>query len=259
MDFLKFKNKYIITGELEVINALHIGSGKEEEEKDSPFISDDNGYYIPGSSFRGYLSTKLERILGNDFKLKEKNDGDILNIGDVKLIFGYTNLDKEDEDIRNRILKKLEVSEDNKEFNSMAGKIHISDMQIIKIQDAKDEIVAITRDGIKIDRETGATEDKGKFNYDVIPAKSKFELCIELENIEKYQLELIAIALKDICSDGDLFGGNLSRGIGKCKLNIKNIEFVDTTDGASLKDYIFKGKLKEFKENFFEIKLLDLA
>lgn len=257
MDFLKFKNKYIITGELEVLNALHIGSGKEEEEKDSPFISDDNGYYIPGSSFRGYLSTKLERILGNDFKLKEKNDGDILNIADVKLIFGYTNLDKEDEDIKNRVLKKLDCSENSEEFNSMAGRIHISDMPIIKI---KDDIVSITRDGIKIDRETGATEDKGKFNYDVIPAKSKFELCIELENIEKYQLELIALALKDICGDGDLFGGNLSRGIGKCKIDIKNIEFVDSADKTSLKDYIFEGKLKKLdKKDFFEIRSLDLA
>ena len=74
----------------------------------------------------------------------------------------------------------------------------------------------ITRDGIKIDRNTGATEKRGKFDYDVVPAGTEFELNIELENIENYQLDLIGLALNDILKDnGDLFGGKTSRGIGK--------------------------------------------
>mgnify|MGYP000340501102 CR=1 FL=1 len=97
MDFSTFKNKYILTGKIVVLNALHIGSGKEKDDRDAPFISlDDNkNFYIPGSTFRGYLSTKLERFLdsGNGFKIK--NNGEELNEADVKLIFGYTNLDKE--------------------------------------------------------------------------------------------------------------------------------------------------------------------
>mgnify|MGYP000181258943 CR=1 FL=1 len=71
----------------------------EENGFDAPFITIDGdsknkNFYIPGSSFRGYLSTKLERFLdsGNGFKIK--NNGEELNEADVKLIFGYTNLDK---------------------------------------------------------------------------------------------------------------------------------------------------------------------
>lgn len=38
MDFSTFHNKYIIEGELVILTALHIGSGKEEAEHDAPFI-----------------------------------------------------------------------------------------------------------------------------------------------------------------------------------------------------------------------------
>ena len=47
MDFSTFKNKYVITGELTVKTALHIGSGKEKDDRDAPFISldDDKNFY----------------------------------------------------------------------------------------------------------------------------------------------------------------------------------------------------------------------
>lgn len=263
MDFSTFKNKYILTGKIVVLNALHIGSGREKDDRDAPFISldDDKNFYIPGSTFRGYLSTKLERFLdsGNGFKIK--NNGEELNEADVKLIFGYTNLDKletkiNDEDneedrklkennkkIQDRIIKKLN-SKNLNEVKSLAGRIHISDMPVLK------NVKYITRDGIKIDRNTGATEKRGKFDYDVVPAGTEFDLNIELENIENYQLDLIGLALNDILKDnGDLFGGKTSRGIGKCRLKDLKMKYVTSDDKEKLKKYIFEGKFPyEIKE-----------
>ena len=263
MDFSTFKNKYILTGKIVVLNALHIGSGREKDDRDAPFISldDDKNFYIPGSTFRGYLSTKLERFLdsGNGFKIK--SNGEELNEADVKLIFGYTNLDKletkinnkdNEEDrklkennkkIQDRIIKKLN-SKNLKEVKSLAGRIHISDMPVLK------NVKYITRDGIKIDRNTGATEKRGKFDYDVVPAGTEFELNIELENIENYQLDLIGLALNDILKDnGDLFGGKTSRGIGKCRLKDLKMKYVTSDDKEKLKKYIFEGKFSyEIKE-----------
>ena len=134
----------------------------------------------------------------------------------------------------------------------MAGRIHISDMLIIS------DVDSIKRDGIKIDRETGATKDGAKFDYNVIPLGAKFDFNMELENIEEYQLDLIKLALKDIL-DEDLFGGKLSRGIGKCKLNIDKIEYVKDDNKKDIENYIFKNemKTKDVKE-FFEIKNLEL-
>ena len=175
MDFSIFKNKYRISGNLEVLTALHIGSGVEENGMDAPFITVDGNsknknFYIPGSSFRGYLSTKLERLLAkeNGFKFVDKETKEELNEADVKLIFGYTNLQKEDSSVKERVLKKLSYNSENKDdkeenYYSMAGRIHISDMLI------NTDVDSIKRDGIKIDRETGATETGAKFDYNFIP------------------------------------------------------------------------------------------
>ena len=263
MDFSTFKNKYILTGKIVVLNALHIGSGKETDDRDAPFISldDDKNFYIPGSTFRGYLSTKLERFLdsGNGFKIK--NNGEELNEADVKLIFGYTNLDKletkindkdNEEDrklkennrkIQDRIIKKLNAKNLD-EVKSLAGRIHVSDMPVLK------DVKYLTRDGIKIDRNTGATEKGAKFDYDVVPAGTEFDLNIELENMENYQLDLIGLALNDILKDnGDLFGGKTSRGIGKCRLKDLKMKYVTSDDKEKLKKYIFEGKFPyEIKE-----------
>jgi len=145
---------------------------------------------------------------------------------------------------------EYEKNEDKEEnYYSMAGRIHISDMLI------NTDVDSIKRDGIKIDRETGATETGAKFDYNVIPLGAYFKFEMELDNVEGYQLDLIKLALKDILEE-DLFGGKLSRGIGKCKLNIEKIEFVDKTN---IQDYLFKKsmKTKDVKE-FLEITNLEL-
>ena len=132
----------------------------------------------------------------------------------------------------------------------MAGRIHIADMKILS------EIKSIKRDGIQIDRETGATKKGAKFDYDVLPSGTKFEFVMELENLEKYQINLVALALQDIL-EGDLFGGKLSRGIGKCRLDIKEIKYVDK---SNLKEYLFGRKMGTLKkEDFLKINDIDLV
>lgn len=258
MDFSVFKNKYIIEGNLVVLNGLHIGARIEKNDSDSPFVEYGDGeYYIPGSSFRGYMSTKLERLLQkeNGFNFIDKATGEPLNMGDVKLIFGYTDLSNEkDKDIVKKIKKFMgatDEDEKNKAFDSMAGRIHIGDMPLLE------ETYSITRDGIRIDRETGTTVKGGKFDYDILPAGTKFKMYIEVENIEPYQLDLIFLALRDIW-EGDLFGGMLSRGIGKCKLENMRMKVIDN---SNMKEYFFFGenkiKFQDIKQ-FPEIKNIDL-
>lgn len=290
MDFSMFNNKYIIKGKLVVLTALHIGSGVEENGHDAPFITIEKKYsenkdgnpkgeyfYIPGSSFRGYLSTKLERLLAKENNYKFVTDKGELNEGDVKLIFGYTNLFRKEKvennkkekfieekrvirsvlneflekDIIDRVLKDEEernkeekkkdeaAFEEAKKYSSMSGRIHISDMKILSKFDK-----SIKRDGIKIDRNTGATERGGKFDYDILPPETEFEFIMELDNIEDYQLDLIKVALIDIL-EGDLFGGKISRGIGKCKLILEEVKFVDVKDKQNLKEYILNKKMQK--------------
>ena len=105
-----------------------------------------------------------------------------------------------------------------------------------------------------------------------MPPGTEFEFVMELDNIEDYQLDLIKLALIDIL-EGDLFGGKISRGIGKCKLILNEVEFIDAKDKQDLENYIFKKDMRkivskkddkevekneEFKK-FFEIKKLKLG
>ena len=61
--FLKLENRYVITGTLKPAAALHIGSGTVNAKTDAPFFSDHLGPLIPGSTLRGVLRSRLERIL----------------------------------------------------------------------------------------------------------------------------------------------------------------------------------------------------
>jgi len=264
MDFSIFENRYVLDGTLVVLTALHIGSGEEEDGKDAPFLKDAQGnFYIPGSSFRGYLRTKLERLLAkeNGFQLYTNNRK--LTEAEVYLIFGYTSLKKEkDKEIKEAIVSYFDIDESElenpkskkvNEIDSMSGKIHIADMKVMT------ETETITRDGVRIDRDTGSVAKGAKFDYDVVPAGTKFKLTIELENVENYQLQLLGLALRDITQpEGDLFGGKQSRGKGKCQLMLS--ESMKYIDKSNLKAYLFENKIGTVKvsEKVFLAQDLDL-
>lgn len=254
MDFQIFKNRYHIKGTLIVETALHIGSGKEESGADAPFIkTGDNGYYIPGSSIRGYFRTKLERFLNEQNSLGLKYRGENLNSADVMLLFGYTNLDRSPATVRDRVMNLLGESKiDN--IKSMAGRIHIGDMGIKTVSKE------IKRDGIKIDEDTGTVAQGAKFDYNVLPAGTEFEFEIIGENLEDYQLDLIKLMILDL-ENGDVFGGKTSRGIGKCKLALSSeIDLVRADNKDELKKYIFERKMAKAKtDKVLEIKNIQLA
>lgn len=254
MDYTKFINKYVFKGELVVENALHIGSGKDDGEYDAPFIkSGKNGYYIPGSSFRGYLRTKIERFVEGDFGITY--NGRKIDNMDIKLLFGYTDVkcddfrnikfekEKENEnliDCYKEIKNRLSIKDDkidHKVFKQMKGRIHIPDMLITT------SVREITRDGIKISRDTGTVENHAKFDYNVLPEDTKFSFEMVLDNIDGYLLDLITLGLNDILNS-DIIGGKVSRGVGKCKLKLTEEKSVTVEDKKALENYIFKGKLK---------------
>lgn len=236
MNFSKFKNRYIITGELTVENALHIGSGEVEGDKDAPFIrrglsENKDDFYIPGSSFRGYLRSKLDGLIGLGLK---KEDEELTDLH-IMALFGYTNLKKDKKENMQKILK----TKSHENLSSAMGRIHIADMPI----ETKEK--EVTRDGIKIDRNTGTTEDGAKFDYNVLSEGAKFKFTMTLENVEKYELDLLGIALQ-FMEEGDIFGGKTSRGIGKCKLKLTEAKYVDGDD--NIKNFLFTGKMQESKE-----------
>jgi CRISPR/Cas system CSM-associated protein Csm3 (group 7 of RAMP superfamily) len=229
VNFSEFKNRYIIEGIFTVENALHIGSGEVEGDKDAPFIKrgiTGNDYYIPGSSFRGYLRSKVEGLIGLGLEVEGKQLSDL----HIKALFGFTNLEEKDQNEMGKILDIKNI----KKIKSAMGRIHIADMPV------STEEVEHTRDGIKIDRNTGTTEDGAKFDYNVLSEGTKFKFTMTLENVEDYELDLIRLGLLFILN-GDIFGGKTSRGIGKCALILNKAKYVK----ENIKDFVLTGKMKE--------------
>jgi len=124
-----------------------------------------------------------------------------------------------------------------------ASKIFFSDLYV-------DEWLEVTqiRDGVGIDRDSERAVDRLKYDYEVVPVDSVFNLEIVLENPTDTDLSLTCLGINEFVS-GNYIGGLRSRGLGKCC--IKDLEGyeLDLTDEdnriENLKKYLLNTKIEE--------------
>ena len=79
------------------------------------------------------------------------------------------------------------------------------------------------RDGVAIDRDTGAARGGAKFDFEVVPKGSRFRFTLIAENLGSEQmpcLEVILAMLRGEWIEGDFlaFGGKTTRGLGRMQL-----------------------------------------
>ena len=95
------------------------------------------------------------------------------------------------------------------------------------------------RDGVVIDRDSQTAVDNLKYDYEVVPPDSRFELCIDLENPTDSDLALLGAALFEWCA-GSSIGGFTSRGLGRFHLKDVKLSGVDMTDRKQLVNFLTK-------------------
>lgn len=228
MLYTTFVNKTIIKGELEAIDPIHIGSSARETldpiEVDSPVLKDTAGNpIIPGSSIKGVIRSQFESIIravgGNACDIHNNNDEKCVSKSAAK-------------SIRSRGLSDKETAQllyDNsctvcKLFggHEFAGKLHFKDCYYI----GEKPCIYENRDGVGIDRITGAASRSAKYDFEVVPKGTRFDFILIAENLDDEQkkyLELIVGMLqgKSITeSDYISVGGKTTRGLGRIKLHI---------------------------------------
>lgn len=172
---------------------------------------DFDALFIRNKENRAYIpGSSLKGVLRNLF--------DVFGLENIDEIFGFTG-------------KKSQIS-----------KIFIPDLIHESIEKE------LTRDSIAIDKETGTTVHGSKFDYNVLPKGSIFPFKIIIKNIKEDELPLIGLILKEMEQEFFL-GGKKSRGIGKCKLVLEKMQYID-----SVKDYIFNNVmgLKSTREEIYE-------
>ena len=220
------KNRIVLKGYLQLLTGLHIGCGRETEvgASDSPIIKDFLGRpFIPGSSFKGVLRSSIESLLRS---FSERNEGYLAcNITDAASLCITNNRKKE-------IVKgndpDRQIWEEScwtcRLFGSpwLASRLNILDMPLGD-KEFRPEWISI-RDGVVIDRETETAAKGGKYDFEAVPAHTRFKLEIMLENPEEYHMGLVVMGLDFLNKGITLLGGNKSRGLGRVKIILEEIQ-----------------------------------
>ncbi len=234
--------------------AWRIGSGTEGETlSDLGVVLDPAGQPIlPGSSLKGRLRSTCE-TLAHALDLKAcMLDVEASGVGctsDVK----YYHQVREDYQgaTRNGLAARLDWIEQNtcdvcKLFGSpvMAGRIRVSDGQLVDWA----EVVQV-RDGVVIDRDSQTAVDGLKYDYEVVPPGSRFEVVLDLENPSDSDLALLGVALFEWAS-GATIGGFTSRGLGRFRLQDVLVRGVDMSDPKQRVQYLTKTNPNERLTDF---------
>ena len=213
-DHLKvLREKVVIRGIIEPLTPLHIGWQRSFDpvESDAPVIKDPRGNpYIPGSSFKGILRGFIEGFLGgagikscfptdNEFcvaKDKWNDQAYILeNACPVCRVFGSS---------------------------FMGGKLKIKDMPV-KEEEWHEAFLRI-RDGVVIDRDSRTARDGGKYDFETVSPGVSFKLEMVGDNLSEVEKGMIFTAFDLISRGFGALGGNVSRGTGRIKIAVTEIE-----------------------------------
>ena len=209
------EGKLIISGQIELLTGLHIGSGGQNGIGlvDSPVIRHPvtNEPYIPGSSLKGRLRHSLATITHSGSTENER----------VTLLFG----DKPDKTKNFRCTSRIYVRD-----------AHLS------LDDKSKNITEIKYENV-IHRMTGTTKDGGLRQIERIVAGTKFnfELVLVLENDYEQYLQDINACFKFL--EDEYLGASGSRGYGKVKFHFKNLVY------KSLASYSGKDSVKNIEVN----------
>lgn len=227
MLFDKFENKYILKGTLVALDPIHIGSSSKSTldpvDVDSAVLKDSRGFpVIPGSSVKGVVRSWFESVL--------RGAGvyvcDVLDNKNCCTARGEDER-KDCKDLRRKAEMAYESScEVCRLFGGreLAGKLQFKDCYLIG------EPSFEFRDGVGIDRETGAAKRGAKYDFEIISKDSEFSFYLSAENLDEKQKKYFDFIVEGLKS-GDLsVGGKTSRGLGRFAVKDINIEAVTADD-----------------------------
>lgn len=228
------KKKHRLTASLVFDTAWRIGSGEEGETmSDLGVVVDPKGQpVLPGSSLKGKLRSTCETLshaLGLSACMLNHDASGVKCTSDVKY---YHNIrDAYQQALQAGLQERLQWIEEHtcdvcKLFGSpmQASRLWISDGMLTEWAS-----VVQVRDGVVIDRDSQTAVNGLKYDYEVVPPSSQFELCIDLENPTDQDMALLGVALFEWHA-GSSIGGFTSRGLGRFHLESIRLAGVDLTD-----------------------------
>ncbi|PYP83343.1 MAG: CRISPR-associated RAMP protein [Blastocatellia bacterium AA13] len=267
--FSRFTSRININGDLIAETGLHIGAGASSLDPaatDSRVIQDAGGRpFVPGSSFKGALRGHLESIiralgrsepwtcdpLANPCIPAKRQKGGV-TMEDIQQLAedgsqedGRTNYAEYDKRLTEGIVAN------SCSVCRLLGSPWLASRVLIKDLFIDEESWAgrlELRDGVGIDRDTGAARQGIKYDFEVVPARAQFGLEMTVENADACSFGLLAIALRELERGAISVGGKTTRGLGAVKLKLSHIDVVGELAGDpqyALASYLISGSAKK--------------
>lgn len=199
----------VITATLTARTAVHIGSGEGNDVTDALLRRDAQGRpFIPGTAITGALRFLLTRMA-------------------PRLGFDPCVVLSQDEDERKRsctcaVCHLLGDVNPSDVEGSMSAASRLLVFSAVPMDNPPCPLI---RDGVGIDRVTGAAARAGgiKFDLEVLPVGAKFALRMELDDPSPDDERLLAAGLAEWQAGRMWLGGRVARGLGA--LNLTNLEY----------------------------------
>jgi CRISPR-associated RAMP protein (TIGR02581 family) len=225
--FDRLESRLWITGTLAVTTGLRIGTGGDTGVSSTrlPVMRDTfDRPFIPGASFKGSLRSLLESIvrgLGTS-QQQQRQLACMVLTSEERCISNYKMDEWRKKEARNDPRKLSELVYQHscllcQTFGSpwMASHVAVSDLLVdAELWYGQFEV----RQGVAISRDTETAANSLLYDFEVVPAQTRFHLDLTCDNLAEWQRGLLWLGMQRFV-DGDVaIGGGRSRGLGKVKL-----------------------------------------
>lgn len=265
-------NKTIYYLVVQTKTALHVGTAASANDvSDSLFRRDTKGQLVlPGTSIAGAIRSHLTRLTPAMTRLAPRHICDAL-IG----------TEKQDEQgkplacgciichLMGDIHPLNEIRDPNlpldelERLNGRTSRLIVYDAPVTRknLKDEAPPVATKIRDGVGIDRTTGAAARAAaaKFDFETIPAGTEFEIRLELEDADEVDRYLLHLTLYEWQEGRLRFGGNKSRGTGVLMLKeVQDTKFL-LNNRAGLMAFLRRNIVDAPKTNGYPITVPDRA
>ena len=227
--FSTLRNRLTVRGTLVARTALRVGAGRASGVvgNDLPVLRDALGHpFVPGASIKGTLRARLEALI------RTVAPGQALDLLEIEeAMRGFGTLRDDVREIR-EARRNGRVVEADRLFSRevwqrstmidltfgapwIAGRLFVKDALVdTHYWTNRYEV----RNGVALNRDTETAEEGLLYDYEVVPAGTRFAFELVLENAADWQLGMMLLALKPWERGDAQIGGFRSRGLGYVQL-----------------------------------------
>lgn len=256
--FERFESRYELQAGVVTAAGLHIGVGGSLDvvSSDNPVARDARGLpFIPGSSFKGALRSAAEALLRGMSPGERREPWACDPLDEAQRCVTAADVrDQADETVTRLVTHGVDeggrACTACRLFGSpwLSSRVRVQDLYLAEGERWPGRIEL--RDGVAIDRDTETVSGGRKYDYEVVPLETVFDLRLRVDNTRRAELGILFLGLREFETGGAHLGGHVSRGLGAVRLADPAIEVIEGADG--LRAYLRNGRGTVLRQTDFD-------